>query len=47
MALGLDLLKQPELLEQPQHAAMLTAWFWIIWGLNTLAGAGEFNKIAH
>ena len=27
-ALGLDLIKQPELLEKPQHACMSAAWFW-------------------
>ena len=26
--LGLDLIKQPELLEKPQHACMSAAWFW-------------------
>ncbi|MGY1448684.1 glycoside hydrolase family 19 protein [Pseudomonas chlororaphis] len=44
-ALGLDLIDKPELLEQPQHAAMSAAWFWATRGLNTLADAGEFNKI--
>ena len=27
-ALGLDLIKQPELLEVPQYACMSAAWFW-------------------
>ncbi len=44
-ALGLDLINQPELLEQPQHAAMSAAWFWSMKGLNTLADKGEFVKI--
>ncbi|NWF07926.1 glycoside hydrolase family 19 protein [Pseudomonas salomonii] len=44
-ALGLDLIKQPELLELPQHAAMSAAWFWSTRGLNTLADQGEFVKI--
>ncbi|WP_439864560.1 glycoside hydrolase family 19 protein [Pseudomonas antarctica] len=44
-ALGLDLVNQPELLEQPQHAAMSAAWFWSTRGLNTLADNGEFAKI--
>ena len=44
-ALGLDLINRPELLEQPQHAAMSAAWFWSSRGLNTLADAGEFVKI--
>ncbi|NMZ37046.1 glycoside hydrolase family 19 protein [Pseudomonas proteolytica] len=43
-ALGLGLTNQPELLEQPQHAAMSAAWFWSTKGLNTLADKGEFVK---
>lgn len=44
-ALGLDLISRPELLEQPQHAAMSAAWFWSTKGLNTLADKGDFVKI--
>ncbi|BBP76534.1 glycoside hydrolase [Pseudomonas sp. Ost2] len=44
-ALGLDLVNQPELLEQPQYACMSAAWFWSSRGLNTLADAGQFTKI--
>ena len=44
-ALGLDLIRQPELLEKPQHACMSAAWFWASRGLNTLADAGNFSKI--
>ncbi|PHN32077.1 glycoside hydrolase family 19 protein [Pseudomonas sp. ICMP 460] len=44
-ALGLDLVNHPELLEQPQHAAMSAAWFWSTRGLNTLADEGGFVKI--
>ena len=43
--LGLDLIKQPELLEKPQHACMSAAWFWASRCLNTLADAGQFDKI--
>lgn len=43
--LGLDLIKRPELLEQPEHAAMSAAWYWKNAGLNTLADRGEFEKI--
>lgn len=44
-ALGLDLVNQPSLLEQPQYAAMSAAWFWSTRGLNTLADQGQFVKI--
>lgn len=44
-ALGLDLISKPELLEQPQHAAMSAAWFWSTRGLNTLADQKDFAKI--
>lgn len=44
-ALGLDLINQPELLEQPQYATMSAAWFWSTRGLNTLADQGQFVKI--
>ncbi|MCY1416255.1 glycoside hydrolase family 19 protein [Pseudomonas wadenswilerensis] len=47
MALFSDerLLKQPQLLEQPQWAAESAAWFWHSRGLNQLADRGEFNRI--
>lgn len=44
-ALGLDLISQPELLEQPEWAAKSAAWFWSTRGLNTLADAGDFERI--
>lgn len=44
-ALGLDLINQPELLEQPQYAAMSAAWFWSTRGLNALADQKDFAKI--
>ncbi|MBI6554683.1 glycoside hydrolase family 19 protein [Pseudomonas veronii] len=44
-ALGLDLINQPTLLEQPQYAAMSAAWFWSSRGLNTLADLGDLLKI--
>ena len=43
--LDLDLLNKPELLEQPQYAAMSAAWFWSTKGLNTLADQGDLVKI--
>ncbi|GFM89832.1 glycoside hydrolase [Pseudomonas cichorii] len=44
-ALGLDLLNHPELLEQPEHAAMSAAWFWDRARLNALADKGDFLLI--
>ncbi|MCV4283192.1 glycoside hydrolase family 19 protein [Pseudomonas capsici] len=44
-ALGLDLLKHPELLEQPEHAAMSAGWFWDRARLNVLADKGDFLLI--
>ncbi|MEE4652855.1 glycoside hydrolase family 19 protein [Pseudomonas alliivorans] len=44
-ALGLDLISHPELLEQPEHAAMSAAWYWGSRGLNSLADKGDFLAI--
>ncbi|WP_439895317.1 glycoside hydrolase family 19 protein [Pseudomonas syringae] len=44
-ALGLDLIDHPELLEQPEHAAMSAAWYWSSRGLNSLADKGDFLLI--
>lgn len=44
-ALALDLVNHPELLEQPQYAAMSAAWFWKMKGLNDLAERGQFLTI--
>lgn len=44
-ALGLDLISHPELLEQPQHAAMSAAWYWSSRGLNSLADKADFVAI--
>lgn len=45
VALGRDLVSQPELLEQPVDAARSAAWFWQKHGLNELADAGDFERI--
>lgn len=44
-ALGLDLLAQPELLEQPVNACRSAAWFWRTHGLNELADTGDQVKV--
>jgi putative chitinase len=45
LALNLPLIDHPELLEQPDHAAMSAAWYWGNRGLNALADAGQFQAI--
>lgn len=45
LALGLDLLTKPELLEQPLPAVLSAAWFWTTHDCNALADKGEFNAI--
>lgn len=42
----LRLLKQPELLEQPQWAAESAAWYWWANGLNVLADQDDFTGIS-
>ncbi|WP_338523379.1 glycoside hydrolase family 19 protein [Pseudomonas batumici] len=44
-ALGVDLIGNPDLLAQPQYAALSAAWYWATNGLNTLADAGSFDAI--
>lgn len=45
IGIGQPLEEQPELLEQPEHAAMASAWWWSAHGLNDLADAGRFQDI--
>lgn len=42
LALGLDLVAQPELLEQPLYAALCVGWFWETHNLNGAADARKF-----
>lgn len=44
-ALGLDLLAQPELLEQNVNACRSAGWFWQTKGLNALADAGDQERV--
>jgi len=41
-ALGVDLVKNPQLLEQPMLAARVAGWFWKQNGLNRYADRGDF-----
>lgn len=45
LALDLDLLAEPELLEQPVEACRSAAWFWYNENLNDLADRCEFTRI--
>jgi putative chitinase len=45
VALGLDLLASPELLEQPVHASRSAGWFWTSRQLNQLADSDRFGAL--
>ena len=45
VALGVDLIANPELLESPAPACRSAAWFWRSHGLNELADAGDQTKV--
>lgn len=45
--LGVDLIAQPELLEQPELACRSAAWFWHNENLNALADKHAFDIITH
>lgn len=43
-ALGIDLIDNPQLLEEPRYAALSAGWFWNKKGLNALADEGTSNS---
>ncbi len=45
LALAVNFVNNPELLEEPIYASISAAWFWRTNGLNEMADAGEFEKI--
>lgn len=45
VALGLDLLAAPQLLEQVAAACRSAGWFWQSRGLNRLADAGDLERL--
>jgi putative chitinase len=44
-AIGVDLVNEPTLLVEPNHAAMSAGWFWNKKGLNELADQQEHGQI--
>jgi len=44
-ALGVDLIANPELLEQPKYAALSAGWFWGKRGLNFLADSMDIETM--
>lgn len=44
-ATGVDFLKTPDLLSEPEYAVMSACWYWSSRGLNGLADTGHFNLI--
>ena len=45
LAIGRDLVDQPDLLLQPEHAALSAGWFWAENGCNALADAGDVTAL--
>ena len=45
LAIGVDLLSNPDLLLDPRYAAMSAGWFWNKKGLNELADQQEHGQI--
>ena len=44
-ALGMDLVANPQLLEEPRYAALSAGWFWNKKGLNALADANDIETM--
>lgn len=44
-ALATDFIGDPDQLAQPEYAVRSAMWFWQAHGLNTLADAGDFERI--
>lgn len=45
LALDIDCVEHPELLETPENAARSAGWFWKTHGLNELADAGDQREV--
>jgi putative chitinase len=46
LALGLDLISKPELLEMPENGCKASAWFWKYKGLNEIADTSDIIKVS-
>jgi putative chitinase len=44
-AIGVDIIGNPDLLTEPEYAALSAGWFWNKKGLNALADAGDFETM--
>jgi len=42
---GIDFIKFPELLEQPDNACRSACWFWFNHNLNSISDTGNFKKV--
>ncbi len=42
---GIDFIKNPELLSEPDNATRVSCWWWQSKGLNELADKGDFRRI--
>ena len=42
---GIDFIKNPELLSEPDNATRVSCWWWHSKGLNKLADKGDFRRI--
>ena len=45
LATGIDFIKNPELLSEPENATKISCWWWQGKGLNELADKGDFRRI--
>ena len=44
-AIGVDLINKPQLLVEPNYAALSAGWFWNKKGLNALADSGDYETM--
>lgn len=44
-AIGVDFINNPELIEQPEYAVMVSCWWWNDKGLNEIADSGNIRAV--